>query len=41
MRIALGAGRGAVLWLVMRDALVIVALGLGIGFPSRSWPQSR
>ena len=33
VRIALGAGRGAVLWLVMRDALVIVALGLAIGLP--------
>ena len=33
VRIALGARRGAVLWLVMRDALVIVALGLGIGLP--------
>jgi len=33
VRIALGAGRGSVLWLVMRDAFLIVAIGLGVGLP--------
>ena len=33
MRIALGARRGTVVWLVMRDALVIVGLGLAAGLP--------
>jgi predicted permease len=33
IRIALGARRGMVLWMVLRDALVLVALGLGIGLP--------
>jgi len=33
VRIALGAGRGAVLWLVLGEALVIVASGLVVGLP--------
>ena len=33
VRIALGARRGTVVWLVMRDALVIVGLGLAAGLP--------
>jgi ABC-type antimicrobial peptide transport system permease subunit len=33
IRIALGAERGQVLWLVLRDALALVALGLAIGLP--------
>lgn len=33
IRIALGARRGAVLWMILRDALVLVALGLIIGLP--------
>ena len=33
VRIALGAGRGAVLWLVLGEALVIVAFGLMAGLP--------
>ena len=32
LRIALGADRGRVLWLVMREALVLVAVGSAIGF---------
>jgi predicted permease len=34
IRMALGAGRGAVLWLVLRDALALVAIGLAIGLPA-------
>ena len=30
---ALGAGRSNVLWLVMREILVLVALGIAIGVP--------
>ena len=33
IRIALGAERGQVLWMVLRDALALVALGLAIGLP--------
>ena len=33
VRLALGASRGQVLWLVMRDAMVLVAIGIGIGTP--------
>ncbi len=31
IRMALGAGRGAVLWMVLRDGLRLVALGLALG----------
>lgn len=34
VRIALGATRGAVIWLVMREVLTLVALGLLIGIPA-------
>ena len=34
VRIALGAQRGQVVWLVLRDALVLVSLGLAIGLPA-------
>jgi ABC-type antimicrobial peptide transport system permease subunit len=33
VRMALGADRGSVLWLIMRDALVLVGMGLLIGMP--------
>ncbi|HMC58000.1 MAG TPA: FtsX-like permease family protein [Candidatus Solibacter sp.] len=34
VRIALGAQNGQVLWMVLRDALTLVALGLAIGLPA-------
>jgi predicted permease len=34
IRAALGAGRSSVLWLVLRDALMMVAIGLGVGIPA-------
>jgi len=33
MRMAFGAQRGQVLWMVMRDSLVVCAMGLGFGLP--------
>jgi predicted permease len=34
IRAALGAGRSSVLWLVLRDAFLMVAIGLGVGIPT-------
>jgi macrolide transport system ATP-binding/permease protein len=31
LRVALGAGRGAVIWMVLRDVWVLVVVGLAIG----------
>jgi ABC-type antimicrobial peptide transport system permease subunit len=33
IRVALGARRGAVVWMVLREACVLTALGLAIGLP--------
>ena len=33
VRIALGAGQGRVIWLVLRDALLLVTAGLAVGLP--------
>jgi ABC-type antimicrobial peptide transport system permease subunit len=34
LRMALGAPQGQVIWMVMRETLVLVAIGLAIGIPS-------
>ena len=34
LRMALGANRGNLLWLVMREALVMVAVGVAVGLPA-------
>lgn len=34
LRLALGAERGTVLWLVMKEVLVLLAIGLAVGIPS-------
>jgi ABC-type antimicrobial peptide transport system permease subunit len=34
LRMALGAQRGIVVWMVMREALTLVAIGLAIGIPA-------
>jgi ABC-type antimicrobial peptide transport system permease subunit len=34
LRLALGAERGGVIWMVLREALVLVALGIAIGVPA-------
>jgi len=40
IRMALGAGRGSVLWLVMREVLLLATIGLGIGLVS-AWGLTR
>jgi len=40
LRMALGAARGQVLWMILRDCLVIVAAGLVLGLPL-AWMGSR
>jgi putative ABC transport system permease protein len=34
LRMALGAGAGSVIWLVMREVLLLLAIGLAIGIPA-------
>jgi FtsX-like permease family len=34
LRMALGAGRGAVIWMVLREVCVLAAIGLAIGVPT-------
>jgi ABC-type antimicrobial peptide transport system permease subunit len=34
LRMALGAGRGGVLWMVLRETLVLVLIGMAIGLPT-------
>jgi ABC-type antimicrobial peptide transport system permease subunit len=34
LRIALGAPRAQVVWMILRDSLVLVALGLALGLPA-------
>jgi ABC-type antimicrobial peptide transport system permease subunit len=34
IRIALGAGRGQVVWMILRDSLALVGVGLAIGLPA-------
>ncbi|HXS98098.1 MAG TPA: ABC transporter permease [Candidatus Limnocylindrales bacterium] len=40
LRMALGANRGTVVWLVMREALALLAIGLAAGIPA-AWFLSR
>ncbi len=37
VRIALGAGRGDVVWLVLRQVVIITAAGLAVGLPIAMW----
>jgi predicted permease len=34
IRMALGAGRSSVLWMVMRESLILVGIGLAVGLPA-------
>jgi ABC-type antimicrobial peptide transport system permease subunit len=34
IRLALGAERGAVIWMVMREVLILLTIGLAVGVPS-------
>jgi predicted permease len=40
LRMAVGAPRGAVLWMVMKEALVLCGVGLALGIPV-AWASSR
>jgi predicted permease len=34
IRLALGAGRGSVLWIIMKEVVVLLAVGLAVGIPA-------
>ncbi len=40
VRVALGAGRGCLLWMVLRDALVLVLAGFCLGCPLAVWSRT-
>ena len=40
IRLALGARRAAVIWMVLREVCVLAALGLAISLPSHAPPQN-
>jgi ABC-type antimicrobial peptide transport system permease subunit len=40
IRMSLGAGRGAVIWLILRECFAIVAAGIAIGLPPSLWLSS-
>ncbi|MBZ5725693.1 MAG: ABC transporter permease [Acidobacteriia bacterium] len=37
LRMALGAQRGAVVWMVMRETLLLLGIGLAVGVPAAYW----
>jgi predicted permease len=40
IRMSLGAGRGAVIWLILRECFAIVVAGIAIGLPPTLWLSS-
>jgi predicted permease len=40
IRMSLGAGRGAVIWLILRECFAIVVAGIAIGLPPSFWLSS-
>jgi predicted permease len=40
IRMSLGAGRGAVVWLILRECFAIVAAGIALGLPPSLWLSS-
>jgi putative ABC transport system permease protein len=40
LRKALGAGQGAVLWMVLKEAVALLAIGIGMGLPA-AWLLGR
>lgn len=37
LRKALGAGQGSVLWMVMKEAIALLTIGIGVGLPAAWW----